>query len=51
MITPEEAERLAYIKGDTNTANLLAIAIDLQAELEDTQDKLFDAEDLRGNEE
>jgi hypothetical protein len=38
MITPEEAERLAYIKGDTERAALLAIAIDLQAELKETED-------------
>jgi len=51
MITPKEAERLAYIKGETERAALLAIAIDLQAELEDAQDELFDADDVRGNEE
>jgi hypothetical protein len=39
MITPEEAERLAYIKGDTERAALLAIAIDLQAELEELENE------------
>ena len=38
MITPEEAERLAYIKGDIERAALLAIAIDLQAELEEMEE-------------
>jgi hypothetical protein len=45
MISPEEAERIAYIKGDTERAALLAIAIDTQAALEETQDELFDAEE------
>jgi hypothetical protein len=44
MISPEEAERIAYIKGDTEKAALLAIAIDTQAALEETQDDLSEAE-------
>ena len=44
MITPEEAERLAYLRGDTERAALLAIAIDLQTALEETQDDLYEAE-------
>jgi len=44
MITQEEAERIAYIKGDTEKAALLAIAIDTQAALEETQDDLSEAE-------
>jgi hypothetical protein len=45
MISPEEAERIAYIKGDTEKAALLAIAIYTRAALEETQDDLSEAEE------
>lgn len=45
MITPEEAERLAYIKGDTERASLWAAIVDTEAVLLETQDYLFNAEE------
>ena len=33
MSTPEEAERLAYIKGDTERASLWAVIADMEAML------------------
>ncbi len=45
MITPEEAERAAYIKGDTERASLWAAIVDTEAELWKTQDDLADAEE------
>lgn len=44
MITQEEAERLAYIKGDTERASLWAAIVDTEAELCEAQDDLADAE-------
>lgn len=53
MITPEEAERIAYTTGDVKTASLLAAAIDVEdlaheldkakEEIERLRDDLFDA--------
>lgn len=46
MITPEEAERAAYIAGDTERASLWAAIVDMEAALLETQDDLFDLETL-----
>jgi len=44
MISPEEAERITYIKGDTERASLWAAIVDTEAALEETQDDLYEAE-------
>ena len=38
MISPEEAERAAYIKGDTEKAILWAVIADMEAELAELED-------------
>lgn len=45
MLTTEERERLAYIEGYTEAAELLGQLADTEHELEATQDKLFAAQD------
>ena len=45
MITPKEAERAAYIAGDTERASLWAAIVDTEAVLLQTQDDLFNAEE------
>jgi hypothetical protein len=44
MLTTEERERLAYVEGYTEAAELLAQLADAEHELEATQDKLFDVQ-------
>jgi hypothetical protein len=51
MLTTEERERLAYVEGYTEAAELLAQLADTEHELEATQDKLFDAQELYAIEE
>lgn len=44
MITPEEAERAAYIAGDTERASLWAAIVDMEVELAAQEDDEDDAE-------
>lgn len=39
MITPEEAERAAYITGDTERASLWAAIVDMEALLAEEEDE------------